>query len=223
MTMTEAEWEDCSDPAAMVEFVRTRAAKRKLRLFAAACFRRLTHLLPDNRQQQAIELMEEFPEEIESQRGVIQRVRHALPSSEDSFGGKCAGKDDPYFVGLMLYRELVSSSTAHHATFATNGLADPIEEQEKQSHLLRCIFGALPFHDVSIDPAWLTPSVLTLARTIYEERSFDQLPNLAKNLVDVGCGDATILDHCRHVGSHARGCWVLDLLLGASWECETKP
>ena len=30
---------------------------------------------------------------------------------------------------------------------------------------------------------------------------------------DAGCTDRTVLDHCRE---HARGCWVVDLVLGKS-------
>jgi hypothetical protein len=110
--MSEHEWLHCDNSETMLEFVRLKATKRKLRLFAAACFRRLARLLPDSRQQQAIELLANPSEELGSQSGVVRRVRQALPPSEDSFGGKCTDTDDPYFVGLMLYRELVSPSTA---------------------------------------------------------------------------------------------------------------
>lgn len=214
--MTEHEWLACVNSSKMLEFIRATATKRKLRLFAAACFRRLAHLLPDHRQQSAIEMLEDDPEEVELRRGVVQRVRLALPSSDDSFRGKCTGTNDPYFVGLMLYRELVSSSTAHHATVATQGLADGVEEQLVQSRLLRCIIGN-PFRSVKDDPTWLAESngtVLHFAQTIYDDRAFDRLPILADALEEAGCHDADILGHCRGEGPHVRGCWIVDLLLG---------
>jgi hypothetical protein len=40
------------------------------------------------------------------------------------------------------------------------------------------------------------------------------MPVLADALEDTGCDSADILDHCRGAGSHVRGCWVVDLLLG---------
>jgi hypothetical protein len=43
--MTEAEWLACDDPQAMLPFVRGNASGRKLRLFAAACCRQVTHML----------------------------------------------------------------------------------------------------------------------------------------------------------------------------------
>jgi hypothetical protein len=61
---------------------------------------------------------------------------------------------------------------------------------------------------------WLTPTVETLATTIYDQRAFDRLPILADALEEAGCTDADILSHCRQPGVHVRGCWVVDLILG---------
>jgi hypothetical protein len=79
--------------------------------------------------------------------------------------------------------------------------------------LLREIFGN-PFHPVTLDPAWRTPAVMQLARSLYEERRFEDVPVLADALEEAGCTNAEILDHCRSGGDHVRGCWLLDLLLG---------
>jgi hypothetical protein len=79
--------------------------------------------------------------------------------------------------------------------------------------LARDIFGN-PFWPVTLDPAWLTPTAVALARTAYDDRAFDRLPILADALEEAGCTDAAILDHCRSPGPHIRGCWVVDLILG---------
>jgi hypothetical protein len=75
-----------------------------------------------------------------------------------------------------------------------------------------------------IEPTCSTPTITNLAETIYNDRevwnnpasrsSFDHLPILADALEEVGCTDADLLAHCRGDGPHARGCWVIDLLLG---------
>jgi hypothetical protein len=79
---------------------------------------------------------------------------------------------------------------------------------------LLCIFGN-PFRPVTLDPAWRTSDVLALARGIYEERAFDRMPILADALQDAGCDNDDILSHCRDTATpHARGCWVVDLVLG---------
>jgi hypothetical protein len=77
--------------------------------------------------------------------------------------------------------------------------------------LLRDIFGN-PFRQVTLNPAWLTSTVLALATGIYEEKAFDRMPILADALQDAGCDSEEILQHCRQPGEHVRGCWVVDLL-----------
>lgn len=80
------------------------------------------------------------------------------------------------------------------------------------------IFGPLPFRDITCDPAWLTDTVRTLARGIYEQKAFERMPILADALQDAGCESEDILNHCRDTAcEHVRGCWVLDLLLGHPW------
>ncbi len=80
---------------------------------------------------------------------------------------------------------------------------------------LHCLFGN-SFRPVALDPAWLTPTVRGLAQGIYDDRAFDRPPILADALEDAGCTDEQILSHCRGPGPHARGCFVIDCLLGKS-------
>ena len=86
--------------------------------------------------------------------------------------------------------------------------------------LLREIVGN-PFRPVALDPAWRTPSVVSLAQAAYEERILpggtldsERLAVLADALEEAGCDNADILSHLRGPGPHVRGCWVVDLLLG---------
>jgi hypothetical protein len=87
------------------------------------------------------------------------------------------------------------------------------QERARQADLARDIFGnrlAL----VTVDSACLSATVTSLAQAIYDDRAFDRLPILADALEDAGCTNQDILAHCRGGGEHARGCWVVDLLLG---------
>lgn len=83
----------------------------------------------------------------------------------------------------------------------------------ERNHLLRCVFGN-PFRPVVFDPKWWSETATALAAGIYEERAFDRLPILADALEEAGCDHADVLAHCRGSGPHARGCWVVDLVLG---------
>ncbi|MFO0825307.1 MAG: nucleotidyl transferase AbiEii/AbiGii toxin family protein [Gemmataceae bacterium] len=73
--------------------------------------------------------------------------------------------------------------------------------------------GHLP-DETELDPNWLTPTVIQLAKGIEAEDAYDRLPILADALQDAGCDDEELLHHCRCDGPHTRGCWVVDLVAG---------
>jgi hypothetical protein len=84
------------------------------------------------------------------------------------------------------------------------------------ANLVREVFGN-PFRPVKVDPVWLAwqdGMLGKLAQGIYEERAFDRLPILADALLDAGCDNEELIQHCRREGGHIRGCWALDLLAG---------
>jgi hypothetical protein len=92
----------------------------------------------------------------------------------------------------------------------------------RHAALARDIFGN-PFHPAAVAPAWLTPTVVSLAQAAYEERTPprgeldpQRLAVLSDSLEEAGCGDTSILDHLRGSGPHVRGCWAVDLCLGLS-------
>ena len=61
---------------------------------------------------------------------------------------------------------------------------------------------------------WRTGTAVALANEMYETRDFGAMPILADALQDAGCDSEDVLNHCRHPGTHVRGCWVVDLVLG---------
>lgn len=98
--------------------------------------------------------------------------------------------------------------------YARSPLTDETELAEKEK-LLRCIIGN-PFRPVAFDPRWRSEAAVALATGIYAERAFDRMPILADALEEAGCDHPDILAHCRGPGPHARGCWVVDLVLNKS-------
>ena len=92
-------------------------------------------------------------------------------------------------------------------------------ERAIQATLLRCLFGN-PFRPSAPLPhavlAWNDGTVRRIAEGIYQERAFNRMPVLADALLDAGCEDEALFQHCREPGSHVRGCWAVDLILGKS-------
>jgi hypothetical protein len=85
--------------------------------------------------------------------------------------------------------------------------------REVACRLIRELFGN-PFRPLSFSAAWRTDTAVALARQMDDKRDFSAMPILADALQDAGCDSEDILSHCRGVGPHVRGCWVVDLALG---------
>jgi hypothetical protein len=221
--VTEAEWLGATDPAPMLEFLRDRASDRKLRLFAVACCRRVWNLARDERLKTALDTLERYADGAAGEEG-----RREVQKASSSFRRRHweeTGKEEEVCVATELSnastksmrRAAAKCGAPAAAAFAWAKVGDfnnrTAAERASQSALVRDIF-ANPFRPVTPDPAWLTPTVVSLAAGIYAEKAFDRLPILADALQDAGCEDAAVLEHCRGKGPHARGCWVVDLLLG---------
>jgi len=138
------------------------------------------------------------------------------------FSEKELQEDEPVVDPVIRARLQAAAGLAEHA-----GCSEPLGESYllhklakldgPSTAVLRCIFGPLPFRQITVCPAWQTTNVVSIANGIYVDRRFTDLPVLADALEDVGCGNRDILDHCRDNSTeHALGCWVLDLLLGKS-------
>jgi len=102
-------------------------------------------------------------------------------------------------------------------TFGAAGRFWDLDPAEKAAHagLIRDIFGN-PFDPVELEPAWLADGdsrPAALARSIYDSRHAELMPKLAETLIEAGCANAAVIEHCQSSGPHVRGCWVLDLLL----------
>ena len=71
-----------------------------------------------------------------------------------------------------------------------------------------------PFVPVAWNADWFTTTARDLAGHVSAKGDFGAMPILADALQDAGCEDRRVLSHCREGKQHARGCWVLDAVLG---------
>ncbi len=214
---------------------------RKFRLFACGCARRLWEAYFQEWPRRS-EFVRPPPGEIPPAIGLAESFADGYTTPDDI---KTLHPDHMpvgswEFLNLQSAAEVVTDAALHENAyfaafqaesvtaigFATLKVPSPCSPSgldfdfHVPSALAREIFGS-PSRPVTLDAAWLTPTVTLLAQATYDERILpagtfqpDRLAILADALEDVGCTDAAILDHLRGLGPHVRGCWVVDLLLG---------
>jgi hypothetical protein len=210
IVMDEKEWLACTDPTAMLEFVRGKASDRKLRLFAVACCRRLGAELPDQRSWDAVHVAECFADG----NGTEHDLMIARRDAEASFQKDRTAYAAVQATGGKAWDAAVGAVEAVDY-LGWEWYEEGVEREQVQTGLLREIFGN-PFRPVALDPAWRLSNVIALAKPIYDDRAFDRLPVLAEALEEACCDSQDILNHFRGPGPHVLGCWALDLLLGKS-------
>jgi hypothetical protein len=216
--MTEVEWLASIDPEPMLSFLAIDKLERKLRLFAVACCRSIWTAMPDDFSRQAVEAVEQFADGMIGLRELdIAWIRLQRSKGSETRASQAArvATDRGGWATAREVSQALASQAGSTAWDESQRMAAVLSEQRKQVCLVYDIFGD-PFDPVTVEPAWRTWTVTTLAQAIYDARAFDRLPILADALEDAGCTNADILNHCRQPGKHVRGCWVVDLVLGKS-------
>jgi hypothetical protein len=239
--MNELDWLAGVDPGPMLARLGNRPSERKLRLFACACVRRRWAELTSARSREAVEVSERFADG-RTGAAVLEAAWQA---------GQAALFDESYFhiPALQAAAETANPdiwtavpTVLQHLTQAAcrEALYGAVTgEDEAQVRQLAAAFEHLcqaavmrecfdnPFRPSAIDRAWLCwndHTVEKMARVIYDEERFDDLPILSDALEEAGCTSLAILSHLRavprpagwdspRIAAHVRGCWVLDLLL----------
>jgi hypothetical protein len=214
--MTEAEWLAATDPMPMLEFLKGKPSDRKLRLVACACVHRLGGHLKDERSKQALELAERFADGT-ANKAELRRARQAVRAAQEGLvlDLKRRAEGSAYEVVALAATEkdFVKAIPESWPVARLQATGIRVAREPFPSILLREIIGN-PFRPITLNPSWLTSTVLALATGIYDEKGFDRLPILADALQDADCDNEEILNHFRQPGEHCRGCWALDLVLG---------
>jgi hypothetical protein len=201
-------------------------------LFGLACCQRIQHLITDPRSLTALEVAARQAEGLAAA-GELDAVFDAA----FDVGAELEERADESLNALM-YAAMAAEEACHPQELcesvaqltARAAEADGIpSEIPTLVALVRDIFGN-PFRPVAFAPEWRTDTAVAIARQMYESRDFGAMPILADALQDAGCDNADVLNHCRGAagggsgepvggstasgGTHVRGCWVVDLVLG---------
>jgi hypothetical protein len=185
--------------------------RRKLRLFALACFDVVRPLVSDPRSLAAVAFFERHVEKS----GVVGRTgRPAASHLVDSDGSVAAAMCGQSAAQIRLGKWALANGywPPDYATPAVDAAWKAFEKEIIE--LLKDVVGD-PFRDVTFNPEWRTDTAAILARQMYDSRDFSAMLILADALQDAGCDNEDILSHCRDgTLTHVRGCWVVDLVLG---------
>jgi len=233
--MTEADWLGCTDPEAMLKSLRGSVSARKVRLFACHCCRRVWHLLSDPRSRAAVGVMELLADGAagEAERRPAHAAawaavteahqagpgRFALGNAARAAADACSHDAHAAARAVAKFTALAAAGTECRPRRQDRAHGAYPAECQAQAGLLRDLVGN-PFRPVAVDPVCVAPAVTALAQAAYAERLLPggaldpaRLAVLADALEDAGCTDPDILGHFCGPGPHARGCWVVDLLL----------
>lgn len=217
--------------------------ERQAKLFACACCRRLWDRLPDSGRRM-IQVVESFIDGNATETQVLEHERvmgstWAELVKQEGQGVFHGGShhmhqslEEAVFAVWTLtsirnrprVRSIVSR-VIHAVGFSTGAdytgprseerHAAEIREEESLRDILQDILGK-----ENLGP-WKSANVMGVAAALYNERSNHGYLDpvgvsvLADALEDANCpGDHVVLTHLRGPGSHVRGCWVIESILG---------
>jgi hypothetical protein len=221
LTVTEKEWLTTDNPTNLLNHVGATAHARKFRCVAAEVARTVRSEVDmlGGLGGRVIRAVEAYADG-KLDDATAEQLRLAVRTYLSNHFETLSADQRIGFAGVSHGLAEVPFVAAHNTVDATLRLRG-IEYGAGLPHaryvvdVIRCIVGN-PFRPVACDPSWRTTTVVGLTDAIYTERAFDRLPILADALEEAGCTHPDVLAHCRGDGPHARGCWVVDLILGKS-------
>jgi hypothetical protein len=103
----------------------------------------------------------------------VRAARFALPANDPQVHGEWS----VYWLAEVAASEnAVNGVGSEKQRLADQGILDlPSRTQSSICTLLRDLFGN-PFRLITLNPSCLTPKVVALAQSIYDNRTFDRLP-----------------------------------------------
>lgn len=236
--MTKTDWNSCTDPHAMLDWLRQQGklSDRKARLFCCGAVRQVWHLLTAPRLRGAVEIAERYADGLCTGKE-LQSAEEQAHAARFTLDRMLAPEYLVFFAASVVAMKDMTVFTSDHYRFGRSSFLTGVVAREdgdwkrgsteaenaRICSLLRDIF-ANPLRP----PPPLALSLLIgqdylvrrLAEEVYSHRIMpagtldpQRLAVLADALLEAGCDDADIIGHLRGLRPHWRGCHVLDLIL----------
>jgi hypothetical protein len=219
--MLDDEWDEDAEPGLLIR--RGVKSLRKKRLVAAACARRVLHLIPDPAFERVLCEAARYADgligwpAVLAARKAFRAARKPLAAGrppESVARALEAVRRVTEWDSIVVTGALEEASRAVGARAAEDGADEERAERAEKEAQFTLMVDVAARAGRRVAPAWRTEAVVGLARGMYEGGDFAAMPVLADALEDAGCADGEILVHCRGEGPHVKGCWVVDLILG---------
>lgn len=214
--MTASEWSASADPRPMLESVRGLASDRQLRLFACACCRGAWEFVPPGPCREAVQSALRYADGLATLDELVAARRAAIPAAV------AAGRHAPAAWAACATTEpsayraaIVAADEAMEQFRSSPGAVR--EAAATQARFLRDIWGdAVGLGQRLIRRGgWADDRLVQeIAHELYAGDTNDGAGALADALTRAGCPIPAVTAHYRASGSHVRGCWVVDLILG---------
>jgi hypothetical protein len=207
----------------MLRSVEGTGTERQFRLVMCAALERIWPAIKDVRSREAVEVVRRFADRRATKEQLEEASRKAFAAYRNSSasGMDAAAGNAAYCV---TYSRSDRGVSVAHAVFADiKGVCrrdkrfSAAAEVAVHCRLFRCVFGDPFLPRRGADRSlleWNNGVVRQMAKVIYREQRWPDLPVLADALEEAGCDEAGMLEHCRDGGLHVRGCWAVDGLLG---------
>jgi hypothetical protein len=208
---------DAREPGTILRAVGRKASARKVALFSIACCRRVSSRIANGKLITVLEALEDVIDGRAPKHNIAtmrQDAQADLKWAQEKRGLSEAELFERYLISACLGeigKLRGALSLANWCVQIANLCpSDGPPEQEEQAHLARDVFSAV----WCASPIPSNAVAARMAEAAYVTSDFQNLPILADALEEAGCNRAEVLDHCRTPGTHVRGCWVVDLVLG---------
>jgi hypothetical protein len=207
--MTESEWEESADPAALLQHAGNRASRRKRWLFACACCQEHWQALPESHRDW-IRLAELCADGSVTEQELVaarlawetKQAGSANQESRASYGNNPSIAASLLTQGEMFLMAAVAAAALEPTTYRWQA-----SQRLAQARILRHLMGS-PFRRPPALATW-PAAVVHLAGALYarEDCSFALRDALLE------AGQTELADHFLDK-DHPKGCWAVDRILG---------